>query len=368
MPIYQPPQFRPLGSNETMGGIGGALTDALMSYEQAKNNRLDRQRVQQEMDQRARLAPIEEELRRQQVAREKSLADLPYGGKIYPGSAGLIMGLEAIRKTYGESSPQFQMAKHNFDLHNSALETKTKYQQAYADTLPQRTLSSTGKAIIESQNVAAGKLPTGAPLTEEDRQVLGGNQSETTRPFANQYELELLKKRSDKDTRSKLLYAENIHKTLPLIDPDAFANYSGAIGSAKSSVQQALSPFGMETQDFDKYLAASRAATLLSKQVRQFYGDSIKPEIEEKLNTLTNPTSWRNSPKQTKELFNQFKGLLDKEINTYYDALRSTSAYEKPNQIKNEKIPYSSLKNTNKETETAGMVDITYNPITKTWS
>ena len=70
------------------------------------------------------------------------------------------------------------------------------------------------------------------------------------------------------------------------------------------------------------------AAEILAKQVRQFYGASITPQVDKDLRKLTNPTNWLVSPKVAKEKFNQFKEILETEKHTIFQALKTPEAYE----------------------------------------
>ena len=70
------------------------------------------------------------------------------------------------------------------------------------------------------------------------------------------------------------------------------------------------------------------AAELLAKQVRQFYGDSIQPSMQARIEEMINPASWANNPKIAKQNFDTVTSILKKETGTYRGALKSTKEFE----------------------------------------
>jgi len=86
-------------------------------------------------------------------------------------------------------------------------------------------------------------------------------------------------------------------------------------------------------RDFQKSLIGAKT---LTKQIRQFYGDSITPQIQEQLGQLTNPASWTNNPRIAEENFNQFAKILKNETKTFRTSTQNRSEYQ-GNQI-NKKI------------------------------
>src|SRR5579862_4742026 len=98
----------------------------------------------------------------QKARAEGAKADLPFGGANVPGPAGQIVGLEMVRRLYGEDSPQYKMAKNSFDISQQSNISRTNYQNALSGSLSTRYLTPTGKSIVEEQNVRSGLSPSGS--------------------------------------------------------------------------------------------------------------------------------------------------------------------------------------------------------------
>jgi hypothetical protein len=141
------------------------------------------------------------------------------------------------------------------------------------------------------------------------------------------YQLLTQKGTTDTDARKRNLFASNIEKTLSQINPDDLTRYAGIPGTIQKLGEEFSAPFGKESQDYKNHLKSTQAADVLATQVRQFYGDSIQPSMIERLQKITNPSMWNNNPGLAKELFNQTKNILQMEMKTYRDAMRSTSPY-----------------------------------------
>lgn len=277
-------------------------------------------------------------------------ASLPFGGHFLPGIGGEIQGLEAVRMMYGEDSPQYKAAQEQFKLNQDSTRSRIGYQNVLAQTMPTRSLTSPGKSIVEQANVGAGLMPTGAQwgapgqmqqpqmpgagnMSNAISQALNQNQQIPQAPgssqeLADQYALFRQKSVSDVDTRKRNLFATNIEKTLNNINVDDLTQYAGVKGGLEMKKQQGLAAVGKQSPAYDKFQNSLTAADFLASQVRQFYGESIQPEMRQKLEALTNPGTWTNNPKLAAQLFNQTKNILGQEMQTYRDALKSPRAYQ----------------------------------------
>lgn len=141
------------------------------------------------------------------------------------------------------------------------------------------------------------------------------------------YTLELIKHTTDADTRKRNLFAQNIEKTASTINPEDLTRYSGITGPGKKAFETAKSMFGKASPEFTAHLEAERSAHQLATQVRQFYGESIQPEVRRDLNNLTNPSFWNKSPEMAADLYKKYIALLKMETNTYESALKSGQPY-----------------------------------------
>lgn len=246
------------------------------------------------------------------------------------------------------------------------------WRNALSGTMPVRALSPTGKTIVEQAYVQGGLAPTGQQfnglfqppatnvlnqplsLSNNDINKLGDTSSpiknNITAPapmneLSDQYGLLRQKQTTDTQVRNRNLYATNIEKTLDRIDPTIFAYYTGPEGAMRFAKDKALG-LANNGKDMPSELKAYQRiykvdVPVLSKQIRQFYGDSIQPIVAEKLNAITNPDSWDTNPQLALEQFDELKALMAVEIETYRDALKSTAIY-KGNNKKNISIDMSS--------------------------
>lgn len=320
-------------------------------------------------------------LREAQAKETNAKARLPFGGANLPGVGGDILGMESIRQMYGDDSPQYGMAKRQFELGQQNMQSRIGYQDSLSQSMPMRYLTPTGKGYIEQANVAQGNAPTGQPWEQQinpgamtqalmQRQNNQGMQQQIPQqqsqmsmmpqqnmqqypmqqqgsPLApgspeeltNQYEMKRFKDNTDDDTRKRNRFVTNVEKTIKNINSDDLTHFSGITGHLKLSGEQAKDAAGLPTsKEYQGFKQALLASEFLSTQVRQFYGDSIQPEMIKRLERLTNPSSWSNSPKTAKDLFNTTIKILKQEGGTYRDAAKGTSVYkdeeviQKPNQ------------------------------------
>jgi hypothetical protein len=255
-------------------------------------------------------------------------ATMPFGGKSLPGAAGDILGLDTLKQHYGENSPEYKAAINQFNLGNESTNSRIKYQNKLTDTLPLRALTQEGKGFVEQSNVNQGASPAGTPIGQS---LYDGappyNPNLPNNAQGQQYGLKRIKENVPAKTAERNLFATNIEKTLGNINPDDLTQFAGVSGFFKRKLQEGLASVGKESKGYDNYLKSVTAANLLAKQVRQFYGDSIQPEIEKKLANLSNPQTWSNNPKLAKELFNQFTNILGQETGTYRSAIQDPSVY-----------------------------------------
>ncbi len=298
-------------------------------------NQIRQQQIQQNQIQMKYLEPeLQAELKKSQQQ-----ADLPLGGMELPGVAGQAMGVEYIGKAFGYNSPQYKRALDAFNLDQQSQQQTMAYQQALTQSMPFRSLSPLGKSYVEQSNVQQGLSPAGQSwpkLLSIASQKGNENSPYSPEEMSNAYELARTKLTTDPQARQRNLYATNIEKTLDMIDPDSLTQYGG-IKQAQLMGQYGLSPFGAESKNFDKYKKSLQAVDMLTTQVRQFYGDSIQPDMIDRLNRLSNTASWSNNPKLAKQLFDETKNILQAEMGTYRDVFKSTDVYKGQNTKGNSK-------------------------------
>lgn len=316
----------------------------------------------QDIQQTKDIFPAKLALTQAQAKREQHLADMPFGGQIPSGTIGQIYWLDQIGKMYGAGSQQYNDAKAALALQNKALQTKMAYQQALAQTLPERSLSTQGKLITEGARSGQGLAPSGqawnqavfGQLPQQNSQQAGNSpvqipfQAAGTLPSAqysaqsqnntqlapgtpqdleNQYKLNILKKTVSPQTLGKVLYATNAEKTFNNFNPDDLLRYAGAQGKLAKGYQSLLVPSGKESPEYDRYIEAKSAATLLTHQLRQFYGDSIQPSVMDAWEKLINSDEWATNPTLARKKFDTLKRIIGQEMATYRQALVTPGVY-----------------------------------------
>lgn len=374
LPVINYAAMEPQG-NPLWRGMAPAITQGLntaMDLRQGKNtlktqdlaNALSKIKLEYAPDMMAA------ELKQQQM-----LANIPFGGLSLPGTSGEILALERMKIMFGENSPQYQNAARAFQLSQAGDVSRINYQNMLAQTLPDRILTPEGKAAIEETRVGVGLSPSGfsynqqampkgpnQPLQNMQQLPVPNNMQEGYGPpgfnqemqaqqgmpqqgqmpnfqqyappaqeLANQYALRRQKGSTDEGTRQKNLYANNIEKAFNNINPEDLTRYAGAIGTLESTKQGYLSSFGKESKEYKKYQNALTGTQALAKQIRQFYGDSIQPEVLEKIENLVNPAVWKSNPELAKSNFFTLKTILDQEMETYRDAMKSPKVYTETN-------------------------------------
>lgn len=314
------------------------LVDSLVSGYSAAQvpGQLERKRQQEELENAFKNIQIQEEPERfKQSLKSSSIVDalnqarinklkqeesLPFGGRVAPGSVGQAMWVNMIRERYGAGSPQAIMAQRAYDSEIEKNNLLNQYRESLISTVDKRTATPLVKLETEIREAQEGFMPgTGRRQRidpEEQSIILSG------------LELKRQKDISDVDSRKRALFASNIDKTLDSINVSDLTQFAGAKGALKKSLEEARAPFGKESQAYRDYQNSLTAAKLLKKQVRQFYGDSITPEMQKTIEELTQPATWKNNPELAKQNFNAVKSILQKETSTYRGALKSTKEFE----------------------------------------
>lgn len=261
--------------------------------------------------------PFKSALLKAQTKREEAKANMPFGGQNLPGAAGQIVGLETIKMAYGEDSPQYKEAKGLYDLNKQSTQSRINYQNLLSETAPKRFSTPLAKTIQELEDIKNGYLPgTKENMNDEQKKYYEGI-----------YGLDLLKKTTDTDVKKRNLFSKNMDITINSIDPVALTQYSGIQGALQLLQDKALDLRGETPERYEKYQNSLTAAKTLAKQVRQFYGDSITPQVQEGLRQLTDPSAWLKSPKIALSNYNAFVKLLRAETGTYQKATQSPEIY-----------------------------------------
>src|SRR6202012_10566 len=103
--------------------------------------------------------------------------------------------------------------------------------------------------------------------------------------------------------------------------------YNGPKGFAELKRDQALDAVGKAPEKYQRYKEADKQFNFLSRQVRQFYGDSIQPSAMDALEAKLDPRGAFKSVETGKNSYNSMRNLLGKELKTYRDAIKGTDVY-----------------------------------------
>ena len=259
--------------------------------------------------------------------------------------------VESLKKAFGADSPRVIEAQQDLDLQQHMAESKMQYQEALTKALPSRFLTPVGKAFMEKARIDAGFSPTGEPLRKIRPQVAGttfgtptlenklSNMSKEDlikakdSPFGSEasaiYALYLSKLAGLGDNIKKLPYASAIEKSLSLMLPyrASMAYYSGVAGRARYAKDlveaQRTGKITPELRDYTNFTTI--ASSSLASQIRQYYGDSISPSVEKRLDNITNPATWKNSPELALTSLDALENILRAEIKIRKDLVTHPS-------------------------------------------
>lgn len=146
-------------------------------------------------------------------------------------------------------------------------------------------------------------------------------------PQVSTYDLAIQKNTTDSDTRRRSLFASNLEKSMSAIDPHIITQYSGPQGQFKLKVEQANDLAGHPSEDYLKYKEALVANEFETSELRQFFGDSITPEVRKHLQFLSNPASLGLSPQAAKRQVERSRSIVTKQLQTYRGALTGTKEH-----------------------------------------
>lgn len=265
-----------------------------------------------------------------------------YNNSLHPsGDVANAMYVEQLKNQYGEDDPRYLQAKAAHDMAIAGHQSLIDYRGTLNQTAGIRATSPLGKLIAEGKGQGATDILHGAPMGNQSggqssspanaRYKVGeqyyNNEGEPvydnnprTPQERQAYEQAIGKGTTDAAIRNKLPYAKNVKITMDNIVPDDLVQYSGPQGQAKLTFDSMKAAFGSPSPEFQAYQTALTGSKTLSKQLRQFWGDSIQPAATEQINQLTNPSHWMKNPLIAKQQFEQLKKITDQELQTFEKA------------------------------------------------
>jgi len=259
-----------------------------------------------------------------------------YNGSLHPsGDVANALYVEQMKNQYGENDPRYLEAKRAHEMALSGHQSLMDYRNSLNQTAGIRATSPLGKLIAEGKGKGAmdilngggnqTKAPPGARYKEGEQYY--NDQGEPVyddNPRSPQerkaYEQAIGKGTTDAAIRDKIPYAKNVKITMDNIDPKALVQYSGPQGTAKYYMDSLKAAMGNPPPEFMDYQKQLTGTKTLSKQLRQFWGDSIQPSATDKIDQLTNPSTWNKDPQVALQQFNQLKQITDQELQTFQDA------------------------------------------------
>ena len=216
-----------------------------------------------------------------------------------------------------------QRAIDAIDYQHQVQNSLMKLREQYSN--PMRYSTPMSKYFTDKKDVADGYYPgTGRKLKIDD--------PEKQKEMAGQLEVAQIKQMAPAQVATKNLMASQIEQTLNGIDPKALTDYSGISGTIARKSNALIAPFGGESKEYDKLQTSLKNLEYLVGQVRQYYGESVQPEMIHRIESLLNPARWYKNPKLAMKEYRAVEDTLRSELQTYRGALKSAQAYtgEKP--------------------------------------
>lgn len=236
------------------------------------------------------------------------------------GDVANALYVEQLKAQYGENDPRYLQAKNAHDMtmrgHQSLMDYRTQLSNLapYRAATPEEKLvaAKEGKGVL--QKFAGGAVGNGAV---KPGMVSGDDGHTISEEEARVYNQALGKKTTDAAIRNKIPYAENVRITMSNIVPEDLVQYSGLMGQINYLKDFSKAAIGTPPENFMAYQRALTGAKTLSKQLRQFWGDSIQPAATDKIDQLTNPSYWNKNPEVALQQFNQLRKITDQELETF---------------------------------------------------
>jgi hypothetical protein len=266
-----------------------------------------------------------------------------YNNSLHPsGDVANALYVEQMKNQYGENDPRYLEAKRAHDMALQGHQSLIDYRGVLNQTAGIRATSPLGKLLAEGRGQGATDILRGGQggaqqvsqpaNTPENARYKVGEQyyNDSGEPVYDNnprtpderkaYEQAIGKGTTDAAIRNKIPYAENVKITMDSIVPEDLVQYSGPEGSYKFGVDSIKAALGKPPPEFMAYQTALTGAKTLSKQLRQFWGDSIQPSAMDKIDQLTNPSEWKKNPQVALQQFNQLKKITDQELQTFKTA------------------------------------------------
>ena len=291
------------------------------------------------------LTQAQTELARQKAS--QAAAGVPE--RYAPGGAGIVQGLEQIKKEYGEDSPQYQMASHFAQVASTYQQERGNYYNANVamkymtplmkDQLALQIQRESGRPLNQIRSELNGDIPP-EPMSIAPEGAFPGSTNTIHNPnsqahvVANTYISSPKEKQEAQDqieqtegdissrigvttARNQLTALVDIAKTINAIDIKPVTKYSGVQGKSQATMQRAAAALNLPvSDDFVKYnrfintqrnLIADAARQALATSVREGYVRSF-------ILPLIDVSTWTENPKLALDRFNFFKQWINDKL------------------------------------------------------
>lgn len=135
---------------------------------------------------------------------------------------------------------------------------------------------------------------------------------------ADKYGLKDLKDNVSQNLLTRLTAAANVDTTLENIDLNAITKYAGIKGKALIAQEKYNTVFNPDavSEDYYRYQESQKNLTLLAKQLRQFYQDSVQPKVGKQYADMLQDQDLFTNPKIAKRSFlSMVRTIKQEELN-----------------------------------------------------
>jgi len=251
--------------------------------------------------------------------------------------------ISGAKAKYAEEN---ERARHE-DLMSQALARRARTEASYGRDggsgggKKQYAPSGLAKLMLERNDVEEGFLP-------------GSNRSieltpEQQEEYMGRLDLQIQKTSTDVKTRDKSLQASNLQKSMDALNTDDITRYSGPKGAIKLKYEQAKDLAGNPSEEYLRYKEALIASEYETSELRQFFGDSITPQVREHLQMLSNPSALNLSPEAARKQIEKSRAIIAKQLKTYTESLKSTKPYKGKEEVEEQEAAKISKALTNAE-------------------
>ncbi len=252
-------------------------------------------------------------------------------GDFAQNAIGAYYGVQNHQKEQEKAAQEMMLGKQKLvagDITNKYLERLKRAEieklESEAQYNKERERKSGGKspALSPSAKLANERIDIDNGFIPGTNQQQRFSSPEEQARFAELNDMAMQKQTSSPNTLEKALFARNVNKLMDMSNVDNLVAYSGVGGATQLAFQKgldAVSP-NLSSETFKKYQEELTKVELEAKEIRQFFGDSIRGPVTDALKQLTNPTSWGTSPETAKRKISALRKVIKAQMETFENA------------------------------------------------